>query len=131
MADGEEGENTYTLRTENDEFKKTSRGFTGMGTATYDNKDVYEGDFQDGHRIGNGIYRYYELGHKYDGEWKDNEKQGIGKMTYKGSGVYHGYWENGRRHGEGVFTYENGDTYSGWWKYGSKEGYGTYEYKET
>ena len=107
---GEEGK--YQLRTENDEIKTSSRGYTGHGTASYDNGDIYEGDFLDGHRAGNGIYRYFKSGHKYEGEWKDNVKQGIGKMTYNGVGAYHGYWENGRRHGEGVFTYKNGDVYS-------------------
>ena len=131
MSENGDAEGKYVLRTENNEIKDSSRGFTGQGTAKYDNGDIYEGDFLNGHRVGNGIYRYHKSGHKYDGEWRENVKQGIGKMTYRGVGVYHGYWENGRRHGEGVFTYNNGDTYSGWWKYGDKEGYGTYEFKET
>ena len=127
--DGEEGK--YVLITENNETKSSSRGYTGQGTAKYDNGDIYEGDFQDGHRLGNGIYRYMKSGHKYDGEWLNNVKQGIGKMEYQNVGVYQGFWENGRRHGEGLFTYKNGDVYSGWWKFGDKEGYGTYEFKET
>ena len=128
----EEGtEGKYQLRTENNELKKSSRGFTGMGTATYDNGDIYEGDFIDGIRLGTGIYRYHKTGHRYEGGWDDNLKKGIGKMIYNGIGEYHGYWENGRRHGEGVFTYKNGDVYSGWWQYGQKTGYGTYLFKDT
>jgi radial spoke head protein 1 len=84
-------------------------------------------------------------GDKYEGDWQNNCKHGIGKMTYrkkkeeeddKGAayierGEYHGFWENNRRHGEGVFTYPNGDVYSGWWRFGEKEGKGTYVFKET
>lgn len=125
------GEETYKLRTENDEVKTSSRGFTGHGTAYYDNGDIYEGDFIDGIRSGTGIYRYNKSGHRYEGGWEENVKSGIGKQIYNGVGEYHGYWENGRRHGEGRFTYKNGDVYSGWWKYGEKQGYGTYIFKET
>ena len=122
---------TYKLRTENEEWKKSSRGYTGQGTAYYENGDIYEGDFIDGIRSGTGIYRYMKSGHRYEGGWEENVRSGIGKMVYKGVGEYHGYWENGRRHGEGVFTYKNGDVYSGWWTYGDKQGYGTYVFKET
>ena len=127
----EEDGPVYQLRTENDEVKTSSRGYTGAGTAFYENGDIYEGDFIDGIRSGTGIYRYKKSGHKYDGGWEENQKSGIGKMAYNGVGEYHGYWENGRRHGEGMFTYKNGDVYSGWWKYGEKEGYGSYIFKET
>lgn len=130
MSEAGEG-SKYLLRTENNEEKDSSRGFTGFGTATYDNGDIFEGDFLDGTREGRGTYRYHKSGNKYQGDWSQNGKHGIGKMTYNGVGEYHGYWENGRRHGEGVFTYKNGDVYSGWWKYGQKTGYGTYVFKET
>jgi len=127
--EGDQGK--YKLVTENAEVKTTSRGFTGHGTAFYENQDVYEGDFIDGIRQGTGIYRYHKAGHRYEGGWDENVKSGIGKMVYNGVGEYHGYWENGRRHGEGVFTYKNGDVYSGWWQYGQKAGYGTYLFKDT
>ena len=48
----------YQLKTENNELKTSSRGFTGQGTAMYENGDIYEGDFLDGFRTGNGTYRY-------------------------------------------------------------------------
>ena len=131
MSQEGDGEGKYQLVTENNETKTSSRGFTGYGTATYENGDIYEGDFIDGKRLGTGIYRYAKTGHRYEGGWDENVKSGIGKMLYNGVGEYHGYWENGRRHGEGVFTYKNGDVYSGWWKYGQKSGYGTYQFKET
>ena len=67
----------------------------------------------------------------YDGAWTDNNKDGIGKMTYKDQGTYYGYWKEGKRSGEGVFTYPNQDLYSGNWANGNKEGQGTFIFFET
>ena len=82
----------------------------------------------DGTREGRGIYSYAATVEKYDGEWKENRKHGIGRMTYAKTGEYNGFWENGKRHGKGVFKYTNGDVYSGWWKFGEKEGTGCYTF---
>lgn len=68
---------------------------------------------------------------KYVGGWKNNQKDGIGKMIYAGVGVYYGYWSNGQRDGEGVMTYANQDVYSGAWKEGKKHGQGTYVFFQT
>ena len=64
----------YKLRTENNEEKTSSRGFTGQGTATYENQDIYEGDFIDGIREGTGIYRYNKTGNRYEGGWLENKR---------------------------------------------------------
>ena len=127
--DGDKGPE-YIFVTENGETKNTSRDYTGYATATYTNGEIYEGDFVDGIREGNGTYRYLN-GNVYSGKWRENRKHGMGKMTYNEKGEYNGFWENGRRHGEGIFKYPNGDSYSGWWRFGVKEGAGTYYFAET
>ena len=86
-------------------------------------------------RSGTGVYQYI-IGEgkidKYEGEWKNNLKHGIGRMTYSDNGEYFGRFENGKRHGEGIFTYKkNNDVYSGSWKYGKKHGKGTYIFDAT
>ena len=58
-------------------------------------------------------------------------KNGIGTQTYYKVGKYQGYWKDGERDGEGVFIYDNQDIYSGQWKAGKKDGKGTYIFKET
>lgn len=40
-------------------------------------------------RAGNGKYTYAN-GDKYDGEWQDNKKHGIGRLIYNGKGEYYG-----------------------------------------
>ena len=58
-------------------------------------------------------------------------KNGIGTQVYTGKGRYQGYWKDGERDGEGVFIYDNKDIYSGSWKCGKKDGEGTYIFYET
>lgn len=136
----------------NSETVNKSYGYTGKGTATYPNGDIYEGQFVEGViiffittniqvREGEeaGTYKYFskpaEDGtapeNKYTGSWKGNNKHGIGKMVYAGVGVYYGYWANGLREGEGVMTYSNQDVYSGMWKDGKKHAQGTYVFFQT
>jgi hypothetical protein len=111
-----------------------SRYYTGKASVVYKNGHLFEGDFEDGVRSGIGTYTYpFEEGKldKYEGEWKENLKNGIGKMNYADFGEYFGRFENGKRHGEGVFTYKTKDIYSGSWKYGKKHGMGTYIFSAT
>ena len=69
---------------------------------------------------------------KYEGEWKENNKHGIGKMTFGNEGEYFGRFENGKRHGEGVFKYKKTkNVYSGSWKYGVKHGKGEFIFNAT
>ena len=48
--------------TESGETLKKSRGYTGNGTATYPNGDIYEGAFKEGLRHGEGTYKYANKG---------------------------------------------------------------------
>ena len=62
---------------------KSSWKFTGKGTATYPNGDIYEGNFKDGVRHGDGTYTYSQKGTEeakdtYVGSWHNNTKHGIG-----------------------------------------------------
>ncbi|KRX10702.1 hypothetical protein PPERSA_08697 [Pseudocohnilembus persalinus] len=122
---------------------KSSRDYTGRGTAYYPNEEIYEGDYKKGLRTGKGVYQYKKLEDidpdqpipavpkTYEGDFYKNKKHGIGKMTYFNDETYYGQWENGKKHGEGIYTYLNGDTYSGWFAFGKKHGFGTYTFKQT
>ncbi|KAL4505962.1 hypothetical protein ABPG72_013723 [Tetrahymena utriculariae] len=114
----------------------SSRNYYGRGTAFYPNEDQYEGEYEDGYRIGKGTYTYKrpeeKPSDKYEGDFYLNKKHGIGLMTYvEKNETYYGQWENGKKHGEGIYTYNNKDTYSGWWAFGKKHGKGTYVYAAT
>ena len=89
------------------------KNFSGKGTITDDNGDVY------------------------DGAYRNNEPHGVGKMTYKDGRVCEGIWkegkieyegeldENGKPHGRGKKIYSLG-TYEGEWKDGLSDGKGTF-----
>ena len=83
------------------------------------------------HQHGQGIMTYAN-GDKYEGEWKNGEKNGKGVMTYANGDKYEGEWEKNSRQGKGVMVYANGDKYEGNWevskvwkknKYVNNEGY--------
>ena len=75
---------------------------------------------------------YAEQGTKYEGEWKNNLKEGIGKMTFGTEGEYTGHFVAGQRNGEGVYKYlKTKDLYSGSWKNGLKHGKGTFIFYDT
>ena len=86
--------------------------FSGKGTITFDNGDVYEGAFQ------------------------DNEPHGVGKMTYKNGRVCEGIWKDGnidyevemKPHGSGEMIYTSGSMYEGEWKESKRHGKGIYKY---
>ena len=67
----------------------------GEGLAVYPNGDEYVGKIQDSERVGYGTYTWKaaEEGHsggKYEGEYKNNKKDGKGKMTFPDTGCYDG-----------------------------------------
>ena len=66
---------------------------------------IYEGDFLNGKKHGFG--KLSNENYVYDGNWKFNEKSGLGKETeYKGSDTiieYEGEFENDRKNGNGTF----------------------------
>mmetsp|Transcript_57556 Transcript_57556/g.122418 ORF Transcript_57556/g.122418 Transcript_57556/m.122418 type:complete len:224 (-) Transcript_57556:38-709(-) len=119
----------YSLVTDAGE-KKTSKGFSGKGTANYTNGDVYEGVFENGTRQGKGVYKY-RRGDVFEGTFENNMKTGLGRMTYKKGGFYHGFFKDNMRDGEGTFQYANGDIYSGLWQNNKRHGNGTYVFNKT
>ena len=98
MSDAEEV--PYQCTVEGGESSNTSRGVTGKVTIQYPNGDKYEGLLKNGvptpihyltHqcREGEGTYTYKDQS-QFVGKFKNNEKDGIGRMSYTGKGEYHG-----------------------------------------
>jgi hypothetical protein len=58
----------------------------------------------------------------YEGQWEDGERNGQGIEYYDDLGSkkkYVGGWGNGKYHGKGIGYYYNGNIkYKGRWKYG-------------
>ena len=67
---------------------------------------------------------------KYEGNYLNGQKSGVGKMTYPNGDVYEGEWVADKFNGEGTYTYKkSGDIYSGSWLNGKKHSFGRYEYE--
>jgi hypothetical protein len=61
-------------------------------------------------------------GNTYTGEFRDNQHNGVGKLTFANGDVYFGHWLEGKRHGQGIEYASNGSIrYSGTWSEGKLE----------
>ena len=67
----------------------------------------------------------------YDGQWVNDKRSGIGKMTYTNGSYYHGQFEENKKSGEGIFVFGNKDRYSGEWRDGKRNGKGVFIIQKT
>lgn len=73
----------------------------------------------------------YEFPNKavYEGQWKNGNRHGQGKQFWPDGSIYEGYWKNDMRDRKGRYFADNGDVYEGKWRNGDYQGYGVYVYK--
>jgi len=80
----------------------------------------YEGNFEDNKKKGLGAYQSH-LGEKYEGEWVNDQYHGEGKLILPDGTIYQGIFEEGQRQGEGTLfvTKKKGEyQYKGEWSNG-------------
>ena len=81
----------------------------------------------------------YANGDVYDGDWKNGEQEGRGKMTFASGNVFNGEWKGGKQEGRGKMTYSSGaavydgnvyvgNVYEGEWACGMQHGRGKMTY---
>jgi hypothetical protein len=73
------------------------------------NRHTYEGEFnENGERHGQGVETIHYLNSddldKYEGNFKENYKDGYGRMLTRNGAVYTGEWKKNKRHGQGRYT---------------------------
>lgn len=100
----------------------------GKGKMTYANGEIYEGEWTDDVRCGQGeLYKPKSWGklYSYKGEWKNDELNGFGTFT-DGYTTYSGSFVGGKYNGKGTLTKKIGSlTYVGEFKDGQKHGKGS------
>lgn len=70
---------------------------------------------------GKGIF-YWPDNRKYDGEYKNDKREGYGTFYWEDGRIYKGYWKNGKQSGEGEFyNPKNKEWKKGIWKEGKRE----------
>jgi hypothetical protein len=101
------------------------KGYHGPVICNYADGGKYQGEWQDGKRHGIGTY-ISPTGTRYEGEWKDNGASGHGVCHYADGMKYDGQFESGERHGKGVLISPVGDRYEGEFKNDFAHGEGVY-----
>jgi len=66
--------------------------------------------------IKNSCGTFQETNGVYEGEWKDNNKEGLGKKSFSDKSVYMGSWKNNMKEGQGVYVWQDNTKYVGHWK---------------
>ena len=89
----------------------------GFGSAYYTNGDIYEGEFKNGYRHGQGKF-IGSNGEIYIGEFFDDEYSGNGDFTDVDGSKYVGEFKNDDFNGYGTFTDIDGNIESGVWEDG-------------
>lgn len=97
--------------------------YTGFGIYVWNDRSRYEGNFKNGERNGEGIY-YYPKGAKYIGNQVNGKRNGSGTYYYPSGSKYVGEWENEVKNGEGTMYMFADDSIiikSGTWKNGQQQ----------
>ncbi len=69
---------------------------TGRGSARYLDHSEYEGDFLRGRRHGRGRMVAHATGESFDGDWRDDQREGHGTLIAQGGKVTRGMWSRDR-----------------------------------
>lgn len=86
---------------------------------------VYDGNFHDDMKNGQGSIKYLKLGRKYKGEFKNNEITGYGYLIYENKQTYKGNLVDGKKEGKGKYIWPDGSEYEGEYKNDIREGEGS------
>ncbi|XP_054549658.1 radial spoke head 10 homolog B isoform X2 [Talpa occidentalis] len=112
---------------------------TGWGIRCYKSGNIYEGQWDNNMRHGEGRMRWLTSNEEYTGQWDRGVQNGFGTHTwflkriptsqYPLRNEYIGDFVNGYRHGCGKFCYASGALYEGGWVSNKKHGLGRLTFK--
>ena len=108
-------------------------------THVLEDGSIYKGRLVDGQMHGYGVLNYHAENAKervrYEGEFKENQPNGKGKMIWRSGETYVGDWVNDTKEGFGIMHYNPIDdptrlSYEGEWKDGSFHGQGQMKFRD-
>lgn len=68
-------------------------------------------------------------GDMYEGEWRDDLREGFGVQKFAKGDAFEGEWAMDKMHGKGILVHADGSAYEGIWESGQKvEGFGVFKY---
>ena len=99
---------------------------TGNGKIIFEDGTIYEGNLENGKFKGNGKM-IWKNGYEYIGEFNGPVLSGKGKLTGPEGDIYEGDFENNLFHGKGKYEFnKTGNEYEGDFQYGIKKGKGIF-----
>jgi hypothetical protein len=107
------------------EFKNEK--LCGIGTFTWPSGIKYFGEFANDAPNGNGTYLYHpaSIALIYEGEFKDWNKHGFGKLFGRNGERYEGQFKEGVYSGFGKYYFKDGTRFEGNWVNDKRHGSGT------
>ncbi|KAJ8413699.1 hypothetical protein AAFF_G00082060 [Aldrovandia affinis] len=112
---------------------------TSIIVENYPSGNVYEGQWKNNARHGDGRMKWNKLGQQYSGQWENGLQHGQGTHTwflkrilgsqYPLRNEYVGEFVQGLRQGRGKFYYASGALYDGEWQGNKKHGQGKFTFK--
>jgi uncharacterized caspase-like protein len=87
----------------------------------------YEGEFNEGLKQGLGVY-IWDNGDRYDGRFSNDRPDGVGKYHFANGDSYEGEVKAGVIVGRGTYTSKNGDVFEGSFANGKPHGVGIYRF---
>jgi hypothetical protein len=62
----------------------------------------------------------------YHGQWREEQKEGMGRQLSRDGSIFEGYWKSDNPNGTGRKIFNNGEVYEGDWVDGRMEGKGVF-----
>lgn len=99
------------------------------GIGTEDTPEhIYQGEFKNDKKEGNGQLTYKNTKDFYEGEFKDNFVHGFGFYIWANKDTYKGEFINGKMHGRGTYKWPDGGEYVGEYIANVKQGKGKFRW---
>ena len=110
------------------EYKGGIKNYMRNGKGKYiTNNESYDGDWKEDQKDGDGALTFKD-GTKYIGKFKNNKFNGKGKMQWKDGYYYDGNFTNNFFHGKGYLRMNNGHIYNGNFQNGVFHGEGEFKW---
>ena len=93
-------------------------------------ENIYEGEYKNDKKNGKGKLTYKNLKDFYEGDFKDNNITGKGHYEWANGESYKGTFLNGKMHGKGIYKWPDGGKYKGDYFNNIKEGHGIFYWSD-